>query len=189
MHLPKHRHFENLGRRLQRNRIDLAADSRGEWKADLRCDREASIAPCLKAAGQREHVRDRPPFSAAPASLTPGILFFLTSKTPSRSASQRSAIPIRRRTVVTNELSQALTALGAEMSQEMRHEPSSQDSAHGSVRFHVAVEGEPRDLHPILRDEVYAIRTGRMNTHRPRSARGPRRVTNDRRSQPTDSQT
>jgi signal transduction histidine kinase/ligand-binding sensor domain-containing protein len=60
---------------------------------------------------------------------------------------------LRSSTVVTNELAQAVTALGNEMS----HEPSSQDSAHGSARYHVAVEGPPRDLHPILRDEVYAI--------------------------------
>jgi signal transduction histidine kinase len=60
---------------------------------------------------------------------------------------------LRSSTVVTNELAQALTALGAEMS----HEPCSQDPAHGSARFHVVVEGPLRDLHPILRDEVYAI--------------------------------
>jgi signal transduction histidine kinase len=55
--------------------------------------------------------------------------------------------------VVTNELAQAVTALGNEMSRE----PSSQDSTHRSARFRVVVEGPPRDLHPILRDEVYAI--------------------------------
>jgi ligand-binding sensor domain-containing protein/signal transduction histidine kinase len=69
-------------------------------------------------------------------------------------AEGRDAIhSLRSSTVATNELAQAVTALGAEMSQEMRHEPSSQDSA----RFHVVVEGPPQDLHPILRDEVYAI--------------------------------
>jgi signal transduction histidine kinase len=31
------------------------------------------------------------------------------------------------------------------------------DSAPGSARFHVVVEGPPHHLHPILRDEVYAI--------------------------------
>jgi signal transduction histidine kinase len=60
---------------------------------------------------------------------------------------------LRASTVVTNELAQAVTALG----NEMRHELASQDSAHGSARFHVVVEGPPRDLHPILRDDVYAI--------------------------------
>jgi signal transduction histidine kinase len=64
---------------------------------------------------------------------------------------------LRSSTVVTNELEQAVTALGAEMSHEMTHEPSSHDSAHGSARFRVVVEGPPRELHPILRDEVYAI--------------------------------
>jgi signal transduction histidine kinase len=69
-------------------------------------------------------------------------------------AEGRDAIhDLRSSTVVTNELAQAVTALGKEMS----HEVASQDSANGSARFHVVVEGPPRDLHPILRDEVYAI--------------------------------
>jgi ligand-binding sensor domain-containing protein/signal transduction histidine kinase len=59
---------------------------------------------------------------------------------------------LRSSTVVTNALAQAVTALGSEMS-----EMASQGSAGGSARFHVVVEGRPRDLHPILRDEVYAI--------------------------------
>ena len=69
-------------------------------------------------------------------------------------AEGRDAIQgLRSSTMITNELAQAVTALGNEMS----HELASQDSAHGSARFHVVVEGPPRDLHPILRDEVYAI--------------------------------
>jgi signal transduction histidine kinase len=60
---------------------------------------------------------------------------------------------LRASTVVTNELAQAVCALGNEMS----HELASQDSAHGSAKFHVVVEGPPRDLNPILRDEIYAI--------------------------------
>ncbi|MDQ1469856.1 MAG: hypothetical protein QOJ99_1336 [Bryobacterales bacterium] len=64
---------------------------------------------------------------------------------------------LRSSTVVTNELAQAVTALGNEMSHEMSHELSSQDSAHGCARFLVVVEGQPRDLDPILRDEIYAI--------------------------------
>jgi ligand-binding sensor domain-containing protein/two-component sensor histidine kinase len=56
---------------------------------------------------------------------------------------------LRSSTVVTNELAQAVTALGEEL--------ASADSAHGSTSFHLVVEGPPRDLHPILRDEVYAI--------------------------------
>jgi signal transduction histidine kinase len=60
---------------------------------------------------------------------------------------------LRSSTVVPNELAQAVTALG----KEMAHEVASQDSANGSARFHVVVEGTPRNLHPILRDEVYAI--------------------------------
>ena len=59
---------------------------------------------------------------------------------------------LRTSTEVTNELAEAVTALGNEMS----HELASRDLAH-AARFHVVVEGPPRDLHPILRDEVYAI--------------------------------
>jgi signal transduction histidine kinase len=69
-------------------------------------------------------------------------------------AEGRDAIhALRSSTAVTNELAQAVRALGNEIS----HELASEDSAHGSARFHVVVEGPPRDLHPILRDEVYAI--------------------------------
>src|ERR1700690_1844203 len=39
----------------------------------------------------------------------------------------------------------------------MSHELASQDSPSNSASFHVVVEGPPQDLHPILRDEVYAI--------------------------------
>ncbi len=64
-------------------------------------------------------------------------------------AEGRDAIhDLRSSTVVTNELAQAVTALGNEMSHEMSHD---------SARFNVVVEGAPRDLPPILRDEIYAI--------------------------------
>jgi signal transduction histidine kinase/ligand-binding sensor domain-containing protein len=60
-------------------------------------------------------------------------------------AEGRDAIQgLRASTVVGNELAQAITALGEEL-------------AGDSARFHVVVQGPPRDLHPILRDEVYAI--------------------------------
>ncbi len=65
-------------------------------------------------------------------------------------AEGRDAIQgLRASTVVTNELAEAVKALGDEL--------ASHDSAHGAARFHVVVEGQPRDLHPILRDEIYAI--------------------------------
>jgi signal transduction histidine kinase len=60
-------------------------------------------------------------------------------------AEGRDAIQgLRASIVVTNELAQAVTALGEELASD-------------SARFHVAVQGPPQDLHPILRDEVYAI--------------------------------
>jgi signal transduction histidine kinase/ligand-binding sensor domain-containing protein len=54
---------------------------------------------------------------------------------------------LRASTSITNELAQSMTALGKEMSEDSQ----------GSAAFHVVVEGSPRDLHPILRDEIYAI--------------------------------
>jgi signal transduction histidine kinase/ligand-binding sensor domain-containing protein len=69
-------------------------------------------------------------------------------------AEGRDAIQgLRASTVVTNELADAVTALGAEMASH----DSNQDSDSSSARFHVVVAGPPRDLHPILRDEIYAI--------------------------------
>jgi signal transduction histidine kinase len=58
----------------------------------------------------------------------------------------RSAVyDLRSSTVITNDLAQALTALGNEV--------AAQDTA----AFHLVVEGPPRDLHPIIRDELYRI--------------------------------
>ena len=55
---------------------------------------------------------------------------------------------LRSSTVLTNDLSQAVQALGDEL--------RSQDSPL-SASFRVVVEGAPRELHPILRDEIYQI--------------------------------
>jgi signal transduction histidine kinase/ligand-binding sensor domain-containing protein len=55
---------------------------------------------------------------------------------------------LRDSTTLTNDLPVALTTLGGELAaNETRNTPV----------FEVDVEGEPRDLHPILRDEVYRI--------------------------------
>jgi signal transduction histidine kinase len=56
---------------------------------------------------------------------------------------------LRSSTVVTNDLARAISTLG----EVLRTSETSQDSA----VFHVEVEGTPRELHPILRDEVYRI--------------------------------
>ena len=55
---------------------------------------------------------------------------------------------LRESTVQGNDLALAISALG----EELAADPNSHRSA-----FRVAVEGEPRDLHPILRDEIYKI--------------------------------
>jgi signal transduction histidine kinase/ligand-binding sensor domain-containing protein len=56
---------------------------------------------------------------------------------------------LRSSTVIANDLARAFATLGEELA-------AKQDS-HNPVAFQVEVEGETRDLHPILRDEVYRI--------------------------------
>jgi signal transduction histidine kinase len=66
-------------------------------------------------------------------------------------AEGRNAIQnIRSSTTVTSELSHAMTALGEELA-------GTNDGEKGSATFRVSVEGPPRDLHPILRDDIYRI--------------------------------
>ncbi len=63
-------------------------------------------------------------------------------------AEGRDAIQdLRASTAVANELAQAVTALGNELGLPQRFRR----------RSAFPVEGPPRDLHPILRDEIYAI--------------------------------
>ena len=58
----------------------------------------------------------------------------------------RSAVyDLRSPTTITNDLHQALRTLGDEL--------VTQDSA----AFHLVVEGAARDLHPLIRDEIYRI--------------------------------
>jgi ligand-binding sensor domain-containing protein/signal transduction histidine kinase len=56
---------------------------------------------------------------------------------------------LRSSTTVTNDLASAITAFGTELARSELN-PS-------AAEFLVEVEGAPRDLHPILRDEVYRI--------------------------------
>ena len=61
-------------------------------------------------------------------------------------AEGRSAVyDLRSSTTTTNELSAALSAVGNELSTE------------DSAEFGLVVEGSPRDLRPIVRDELYRI--------------------------------
>jgi len=57
---------------------------------------------------------------------------------------------LRSSTTVTNELAQAMASLGEELA-------AASDGERNSAAFHVSIEGTPRDLHPILRDDVYRI--------------------------------
>ncbi len=56
---------------------------------------------------------------------------------------------LRSSTAVTNDLACAITTLGEEL--------ATSEINQNSAIFHVAVEGTPQNLHPILRDEVYRI--------------------------------
>jgi signal transduction histidine kinase len=58
---------------------------------------------------------------------------------------------LRASTIQTNDLARAINTLG----EELANDPGN----HGSAAIRVTVEGESRDLHPILRDEVYRIST------------------------------
>ena len=62
---------------------------------------------------------------------------------------REAVLGLRSSTVIANDLARAFTTLGEELA-------AKQDS-HTPVAFQVEVEGETRDLHPILRDEVYRI--------------------------------
>jgi signal transduction histidine kinase/ligand-binding sensor domain-containing protein len=54
---------------------------------------------------------------------------------------------LRDSTVQTNDLALAISTLGEDLTTDSNNRPA----------FHVALEGEARNLHPILRDEVYKI--------------------------------
>jgi signal transduction histidine kinase len=56
---------------------------------------------------------------------------------------------LRTSTIETNDLARAVNSLG----EELASDPANQVTP----AFRVTVEGEPRDLHPILRDEIYRI--------------------------------
>ena len=56
---------------------------------------------------------------------------------------------LRDSTVQNNDLARAVNTLG----EDLAADPVS----HGSPIFRVTLEGEPRELHPILRDEFYRI--------------------------------
>ena len=56
---------------------------------------------------------------------------------------------LRESTVGTSDLADAIGTLGAELAAAPGDRPA--------PAFHVTVEGEPRPLHPILRDDIYKI--------------------------------
>src|SRR6201999_895223 len=56
---------------------------------------------------------------------------------------------LRSSTVETNDLAMAIRTIGEELAAD--------ETNHSSAVFQVEVEGPPRSLHPILRDEVYRL--------------------------------
>ncbi len=70
---------------------------------------------------------------------------------------------LRASTVDTNDVALAISTLGEELTT---------DSSDHRTAFHVAVEGETRNLHPIIRDEIYKIATESLrNSFRHANAR------------------
>jgi signal transduction histidine kinase len=59
---------------------------------------------------------------------------------------------LRESTVGTSDIADAIDTLGAELAAAPR-------DRRPAPAFHVTVEGEPRPLHPILRDDIYKITT------------------------------
>jgi signal transduction histidine kinase len=57
---------------------------------------------------------------------------------------------LRSSTSVTNDLAEAMASLGEELA-------SAHDGESASAAFSVSIEGTPRNLHPILRDDIYRI--------------------------------
>ena len=67
-------------------------------------------------------------------------------------AEGRDAIQnLRSSTTVTNDLADAMSGLGKELASAHDGEGAA------APTFRVSVEGRPRDLHPILRDDIYRI--------------------------------
>jgi len=56
---------------------------------------------------------------------------------------------LRDSTIERNDLAAAIKTLGGEL--------AAKTSGHPSIGFRVEVEGRPRNLHPIVRDEIYRI--------------------------------
>src|SRR5262249_10365102 len=59
---------------------------------------------------------------------------------------------LRGSTVVTNDLAEALGTLGAELASDHAREPDRRAPV-----VDIVVEGTPRDLHPVVRDDIYRI--------------------------------
>jgi signal transduction histidine kinase len=118
-------------------------------------------ALALKLQGALNMLPDRP--AEAQARLSAAL-----ERVDEAIAEGREAVQgIRNSTIEKNNLAAAIRTLGEELANE--------SPAATGVTFSVAVEGESRDLHPIVRDEIYNIAAEALRNAfrhaRPRSIR------------------
>ncbi len=94
-------------------------------------------------------------FQAVHEQLAPGepkkALEVALDRADAAIAEGRDAIQnLRSSIALSTDLAQAVAALGQEFG-------ATHDSESGSPSFYVATEGAPRDLHPMLRDDIYRV--------------------------------
>ncbi|MGO9932194.1 MAG: two-component regulator propeller domain-containing protein [Steroidobacteraceae bacterium] len=97
----------------------------------------------LRCQTARELLRKRP--AEAEETLASAIDQTAQAITEGREAVQG----LRDSTIERNDLAVAIKTLGGELAADT--------SGHPSIGFRVEVEGTPRNLHPIVRDEIYRI--------------------------------
>jgi signal transduction histidine kinase len=132
-------------RRFDRSKLKTAAVTRLDHLAR---ERALRLLLCIVLSGCRSRQGVPPPsieFTKIPLAGAGGPDQAAQAITEGRDAVQG----LRSSTVVTNDLVSAISTLG----QELVSGETNPDAA----EFRVEVEGTPRNLHPILRDEVYRI--------------------------------
>ena len=132
-----------ITRRIIELRLEERIEERTRIARDLHDTMLQSFQGVMMKFGSLTYTLDRP------AEAREKLKGFLEQGRQAIDEGREAVQGLRSSTVITNDLARALDTLGAELAAE-------QDS-HNPVAFHVEVEGESRDLHPILRDEVYRI--------------------------------
>ena len=130
--------------RAYQRRLDERVDERTRIARELHDTLLQSFHGLLLRFQTASHLLPERP-SDAKEKLDHAIQQAVTAITESRDAVQG----LRASTVERNDLAQAIRTLGDELANDA--------SAHPPSTFSVEVEGVPRDLHPIVRDEIYKI--------------------------------